>query len=79
MLTYADRYDIFVKAIAGRLKQSEPHLSQTERMKRIGCVWKQMQVEERLKIIREYKAKMEEMGVTDRALVGEPKYSLNRA
>jgi hypothetical protein len=43
---------------------------QTERMKRIGCVWKQMQVDERLKIIREYKAKMEEMGVTDRALVG---------
>jgi hypothetical protein len=41
-------------------------------MKRIGCVWKQMQVDERLKIIREYKSKMREMGVTDRALVGEP-------
>ena len=63
------RYDLFVKAISGSIAQAEPHLSQTQRMKRVGQVWKQLAVEERLKIITEHKAKMEAMGIKDKALV----------
>ncbi len=63
------RYDLFVKAISGSIAQAEPHLSQTQRMKRVGQVWKQLSVEERLKIISEHKAKMEAMGIKDKALV----------
>ena len=64
-----NRYDLFVKAISGSIAQAEPHLTQTQRMKRVGQVWKQLSVEERLKIIQEHKVKMEAMGVKDRALV----------
>ena len=48
------RYDLFVKAISGSIAQAEPHLSQTQRMKRVGQVWKHLAVEERLKIITEH-------------------------
>ena len=64
-----NRYDLFVKAISGNIAQAEPHLSQTQRMKRVGQVWKQLTVEERLKIIQEHKAKMEARGIKDKALV----------
>lgn len=64
-----NRYDLFVKAISGSIAQAEPHLTQTQRMKRVGQVWKQLAVEERLKIIQEHKVKMDAMGVKDRALV----------
>ena len=47
-------------------------LWQTQRMKRIGQVWKGMAVEERLKIILDHKEKMAAMGVKDRALVSTP-------
>ena len=64
-----NRYDLFVKAISGSIAQAEPYLTQTQRMKRVGQVWKQLSIDERLKIIQEQKVKMEAMGVKDRALV----------
>ena len=63
------RYDIFVKAQSVKLQESEPHLSQTQRMARIGQLWKSMTKEERLQVILDHKALMAANGIRDKATV----------
>ena len=63
------RYDIFVKAQSVKLQESEPHLAQTQRMARIGQLWKSMTKEERLQVILDHKALMAANGIKDKATV----------
>eukprot|EP00960_Hanusia_phi_P067778 766697-Hanusia_phi.AAC.4 len=41
------RYQVFVKAMTSRLKEKDPKLNQTERMKQIGEMWRTMPLSER--------------------------------